>query len=750
MSQLQSQVAEAPVSNVLSPAVIVDLDVQGMTCASCVTRVERSLRKVEGVQEVAVNLATNRARVKMTSDVSVAALQDRVERAGYTASPATDAAFHNHQREETRTYRHNFTMAAPAAAVVMIVAMLPMVVTTLEPLAMRWMTQLNILQFLLTTFILSFPGRSFFLLTLRNARHLVADMNTLVAVGTGAAWLFSSLLVFFPSIFPGISQHHVYFDTAAVVVTLVLLGRWLESRAKSEAAEAIHSLMRLAPKVAHRYAPDGTIIDIETEFVRHGDLLLVRPSEQIPVDGIVVDGATAVDESMMTGEPIPVEKITGSNVVGGTINTSGAFTMRAEGVGQETTLAQIIRTVEEAQSSKAPVQRLADSIAGIFVPVVMGIALLTLLAWLFFGEVGLANALINAVAVLVIACPCAMGLAVPTAVIAGSGNGANRGILIRNAESLERTGRVNVVVFDKTGTLTYGRPEVVAVQTFNDNDPITLLRLVGAVESRSEHPLAHGIVRYTLQQGIDVQGIHIEEFTSAAGMGVYAVANGRTLFAGRASSIPGVLISPEASVWIPPTGSSVVWVELDGKVAGAIALADTVKPNAGSAVAELRTMGIQSVMLTGDNRAAAEEIANQLGITHVIAEVMPGEKGEKVKELQNNGSIVAMVGDGVNDAPALAAADVGIAMATGTDVAISASDITLVGGKIGRVPDAIALSRRTMRIIRQNLFWAFIYNVIGIPLAALGLLSPIVAGAAMAMSSVSVVANSLRLKDVQR
>jgi len=725
---------------------IVDLDVQGMTCASCVARVERSIRKVDGVQEVAVNLATNRARVKMATGVPIAALQDRVERAGYTASPASDQALHNHQTEGTATYRRNFLLAAPAAGVVMLVSMLPMVVAQLEPLAMRWMTELNLLQFALATFILALPGRSFFLLAARNARHLVADMNTLVAVGTGAAWLFSSLLIFFPHLLPGISQHEVYFDTAAVVIALVLLGRWLESRAKSEATEAIHSLMRLAPKIAHRRASDGTISDVEAEFVRHGDLLLVRPGEQIPADGILVEGATAVDEAMMTGESIPVEKIVGSNVVGGTLNTSGAFTMRAEGVGQETVLAQIIRTVEDAQSSKAPVQRLADSIAGIFVPVVIAIALLVFFGWLLLGESGLAHALINAVAVLVIACPCAMGLAVPTAVIAGSGNGAKRGILIRNAESLERAGSVNVVVFDKTGTLTHGRPEVVAVEAFNGHDPATLIELAAAVESHSEHPLAHGIVRHANQRGIELSSVNVEEFKSAAGMGVYAVANGHTLFAGRASTIPTVGASPKASAWVPPAGSSVVWIEIDGTLAGAIALADTVKPNAAHTVAQLRQMGIQSVMLTGDNRAAAEAVGSQLGITQIIAEVMPGEKGEKVKELQSGGSVVAMVGDGVNDAPALAAADVGIAMATGTDVAMSASDLTLVGGEIGRVPEAIALSRRTMRIIRQNLFWAFIYNVIGIPLAAFGLLSPIVAGAAMAMSSVSVVTNSLRLK----
>jgi Cu+-exporting ATPase len=722
---------------------IIDLGIEGMTCASCVARVEKSLRKVEGVEEVAVNLATNRARVKMHGDVDPAALEDRVERAGYRAVPIT--AGHNMKTsDEAVEYRRNFLIAAPLAAIVMIVSMLPMVIPALEAIAMRWMYELNVLQFLLTSVVMFYSGRRFFVLAARSARHLTADMNTLVAVGTGAAYLFSTVVAFFPHALPGISAHEVYFDTSAVVIALILLGRWLEARARSQASDAIRSLMQLAPKIAHR-VPDSeatSITDVEVEFIHPGDLLLVRPGESVPVDGVIARGASALDESMMTGESLPVEKTEGGAVIGGTINTDRSFVMRAEGVGDETMLARIIRTVEDAQSSKAPVQRLADRIAGIFVPVVMAIALATFIGWLAFGGADLAHALIHAVAVLVIACPCAMGLAVPTAVIAGTGRGARQGILIRNAEALERAARVHTVVFDKTGTLTHGRPEVVGIRAFDTFAEQDLLRYAASVEGHSEHPIARGVVRHAERMGIQL--LPVEDFRATPGIGVQGVVEGRSVTVTAGRNEAGLVASSTEEAEF--AGSTIIHVTVDNRPAGIVALADTVKPEAGAAIAKLKQLGFEVAMLTGDSRTVANEIAEPLGIDHVIAEVLPHEKGERIRELQQRGKVVAMVGDGVNDAPALALADVSMAMATGTDVAMSVADITLLNGDIARVPDAVALSRRTMSIIRQNLFWAFIYNVIGIPLAVLGLLSPIIAGAAMAMSSVSVVSNSLRLK----
>ncbi len=722
-----------------------DLAIEGMTCASCVARVEKALRKVDGVEEVAVNLATNRARVKADPGVSVDALRERVERAGYAARLLEDADRSqigiegaNHVREAGR----KFFVAAPFAAIVMLVAMLPMAVPALAELVMPYHEVLNYVQFALTSVVMFYAGREFFQIALRNARHLTADMNTLVAVGTGAAYLFSSVVVFFPELLPGIQAHEVYFDTAAVVVALVLLGRWLEGRARNRTSEAIRTLVALVPAVAHRFAPDGSgrLVDVEVEYVRAGDLLLVRPGENVPVDGTIVDGGSALDESMMTGESLPVEKGVGASVTGGTLNTTRSFTMRADRVGEETALAAIIRTVEDAQASKAPIQRLADRVAGVFVPIVILIALGTFAAWMFMGDADAARAMINAVAVLVIACPCAMGLAVPTAVIAGTGRGAERGILIKNAEALERAGDVGVVAFDKTGTLTHGRPEVVGVHILSGFDEREVLRLAASVEEHSEHPVGRSVVRHA--DRLALERAPVMEFRAEVGVGVHGVVEGHAIYVGLGRSIAGAPVAEYPA----PAGASVIWVAVDGVAAGAIAVADTVRPEAAATVKQLKEMGVDVVMLTGDALDVARSVSATLGIERYIAEVLPGDKGNQIRNLQGGGQVVAMVGDGVNDAPALAAADLGIAMATGTDVAMATADITLLGGAIAQVPEAITLSRRVMRIIRQNLFWAFIYNVVGIPLAALGLLDPMIAGAAMAMSSVSVVTNSLRLR----
>ncbi|MBS1913608.1 MAG: copper-translocating P-type ATPase [Bacteroidetes bacterium] len=724
------------------------LAIDGMTCASCVARVEKAIARVEGVQEVAVNLATNRAQVKIGPAVDLEAIRDRVERAGYSAqvTQREDArAIAGEQREHVERARRRFIVAMPLAAIVMAVSMLPMVMPALHHLEMRFAFQSALLQFVLTSLVMFYAGSGFFTLAIRNARHLTADMNTLVAVGTGAAWCFSTWMLFGGAHRSGDYTHALYFDTAAVVIALVLLGRWLEARATARAVGAIGELVTLAPAYAHRVSPDDRlhVADVEIEYVRVGDLLQVRPGESVPVDGMVVDGESAVDESMMTGEPLPIEKTAGARLFGGTINTNGSFTMRADRVGDDTALAAIVRAVNNAQSSKAPIQRLADRVAGVFVPAVIAIAALTFVGWLVIGGVPVANAMLNAVAVLVIACPCAMGLAVPTAVIAATGRGAEQGILVRSATALETAAAIDTVVFDKTGTLTHGRPEVVALRTAEGIEPAEVLRLAAAVESYSEHPIARAIVRHAESTGVG--RLPAEGFRAQVGIGASGVVSGREVQVRGAD--PGMLRSLDhGEPWEPPVGAGLVAVVVDGAVSGVIALADTEKPESAAVIARLASMGITPMILTGDAENVAAEVARRLGVDRYVAGVMPTAKGETVEALRREGRHVAMVGDGINDAPALAASDLGMAMGTGSDAAIAAADFTLMGGDIARVPAALHLARRTIRIIRQNLFWAFAYNVIGMPLAALGLLDPMIAGAAMALSSVSVVSNSLRLR----
>jgi len=744
MSLETNHIAERPSEQIErdEPTRDIDLMIEGMTCASCVARVEKSLRKVEGVRDVSVNLATRRAHISASPGVTVDALADRVDRAGYSARPVPKQAPPTDREKEARAARRRFLLAAPMAAVVLLLSMAPMLHSAWHRWAVDNAGTINIVLFAATSIVLFGPGRGFFVAAVRNARHLTADMNTLVAVGTGAAYLFSSLVTFAPHLLPGVASHQVYYDSAAVVVALILLGRWLEARATSETAGAISALARLVPQIAHRVErPDGVAsADIPVDRVVVGDLLLVRPGENVPVDGEIVHGASALNESIMTGESVPVDRGVGDAVIGGTVNLSGAFVMRARGVGADTVLAQIIRVVQDAQGSKAPIQRVADKVASVFAPAVIAIALVTFGGWLLFGGASLPQALIDAVAVLVIACPCAMGLAVPTAVIAGTGNGAARGILIRNAAALERAGAAQVVVFDKTGTLTEGALQVVDTATFDGRGRNELLRLAASVERYSEHPIAASIVRYADEQGIAFAPVG--DFTAEAGVGVTGTVDGMRVSVGRLRRRDDV----RDYGYVPPSGATAVRVSIDDVPIGAISVADTIRQSAGESVRQLKGMGFEIVMLTGDAAETSHAVATRLGIDRVVPEVMPEEKGRKVRALQGEGKVVAMVGDGVNDAPALALADVSIAMATGSDIAMSVADITLLGGDIAQVPEAIGLSRRTMRIIRQNLFWAFVYNTIGIPLAAFGLLNPMIAGAAMALSSVSVVTNSLRLR----
>jgi Cu+-exporting ATPase len=576
-------------------------------------------------------------------------------------------------------------------------------------------------------------------------------MNTLVAVGTGAAFFYSAAVVLFPRWFPqGTNLSAVYFDSAAVIITLILMGKMLEARAKHKATDSIKLLLGLQPKTA-RIIKGQIEIEIPIAGVVVGDVLIVRPGERVPVDGKILKGYSSLDESMVSGESIPVEKIPGDKVIGSTINKNGSFEFRAAAVGADTVVAHIAKLVEEAQGSKAPIQHLADNIASVFVPVVMAIALAAFCVWYFAIGAGFAAALMNAIAVLVIACPCALGLATPTAIMVGTGRGASLGVLIKNAESLERAYTINTIVFDKTGTITSGIPSVTDILGFDGTDEQTVLRVAASLEKKSEHPLGAAIVQEAIKRSLVID--ESDAFNSQTGFGVKGTVNGRNAAVGSEKMMQEASINTasasSAILRFSEQGKTLVLVSVDGKLTGIIAIADTLHPASREAAAELKEMGFELVLLTGDNSRTAHAIAAQAGIEKVFAEVLPQEKAVKIQELQAEGKIVAMIGDGMNDAPSLAQADVGIAVGTGTDIAMETADITLMKSDLRGVLRAIRLSRQTMRTIKQNLFWAFVYNSIGIPLAAMGMLNPMFAAGAMALSSVSVVTNSLRLRGVK-
>jgi len=731
--------------------------VRGMHCAACVGKVERALTSVPGVDQASVNLATERATVSFDpARTNVDALQAAVAAAGYElAEPRTgagpvDDAEQSAREAEQRSQRNRLIVGAVLSAPVLVGGMAHLLPWVPAALQNPWV------QLVLTTPVQFWVGWQFHRAFLHDLRYRNASMSTLVSVGTSAAYLFSVAVTLWPHAFP---QHGAmtYFDVCAVVITLVVLGRWLEARARGRTSEAIRRLVSLAPRTA-RIVRNGAEIDVPTDDVQVGDFVRIRPGERVPVDGVVTEGASTVDESMLTGESLPVDKTLDSKVLAGTVNRTGSFVFRAARVGSETALARIVKLVADAQGSRAPIQRLADRVAAVFVPIVLVLATLTFVAWWVFGPAPSAlYALTNAVAVLVIACPCAMGLATPTAIMVATGRGAELGILVKSATALELLDRVNTIVFDKTGTLTVGRLVVtdVIAEAGGEAGEDEILALAAAAEQGSEHPVGEAIVARAKERGLALPPI--SEFTTVPGQGIDAMApEGRVLLGNHAlmdaRGIDVEALSSRARA-LAGKGKTVVYLALGGRALGVIAVADVLKPEAPDAVAALARRGIDVMMLTGDARPTAEAIAAGAGIKRVLAEVLPEDKAREIATLQAEGRRVAMAGDGINDAPALARAEVGIAMGSGTDVAIEAADVTLVRGDLRGVVAAVDLSRGTIRIIKQNLIWAFGYNVVLIPVAAGALypiwgvlLSPILAGAAMAFSSVSVVTNSLRLK----
>ena len=720
----------------------IEFDISGMTCAACSSRVEKVLNRQQGVQLATVNLATESAVVEYHPGITdEQQLVETIERIGYGAKVKGD-------RAEKESAKSKEIKNMQIKLIISVIISFPLLVTMLDHLFGIPVPSILMnpwFQFALATPIQFIIGWQFYTGAYRSLRSKSANMDVLVAMGTSAAYFYS--------IYEGIKsititgyEPHLYFETSAILITLILFGKYLEANAKGRTKQALSALVKLQAREA-RVLVDGVEKLIPVEEVKVGDQLLIKPGEKIPVDGIVVKGNTSVDESMLTGESIPIEKSINDEVIGATINKNGTIEMRATKVGKDTALANIIQAVEDAQGSKAPIQRLADKISGIFVPIVVGIAVITFIVWYFFISPNVfESALVAAITVLVIACPCALGLATPTSIMVGTGKAAEHGILFKGGEHLERTHLIDTVVFDKTGTITKGKPEVT---DFSGDDE--LLQLLASAERGSEHPLAEAIVTYATER--DVRLLPVDSFEAVPGQGVKAFISGKEVLVGSRRFMHNHDVDIERDepkmYEYEEQGKSAVLIAVDRECKGIVAVADTLKETAKEAIEQLKAEGIDVMILTGDNERTARAVGKAVGIDHVLAEVLPEDKANKIKEIQAEGKKVAMVGDGINDAPALATADIGIAIGTGTEVAIEAADVTILGGELLLIPKAIKISRLTIRNIRQNLFWAFAYNSAGIPIAAAGLLAPWVAGAAMAFSSVSVVANALRLKRVK-
>jgi P-type Cu+ transporter len=737
--------------------------VRGMMCATCVQHVEEVLKNVPGVVTANVNLATEKAMVEYAEGTSATDLRQAVKDAGYELGNEEETLedVSLASAREIAKVRNRFIFAAVLAAIIMTMMLAPIP----EFPGMKYVL------WVLATPVQFWAGWRFYKGAWGALKHGRADMNTLIAVGTSAAYFYSVVAVLFPGLFQGkgVSLHY-YFDTASMIIALILLGRFLEARAKGQTSDAIKKLIGLQPKTA-LVIREGKESEISIEDVQVGDIILVRPGERVPVDGVIRQGTPSLDESMVTGESLPVEKQEGDEVIGATVNKTESFRFEAIRIGKDTTLARIVHLVEEAQGSKAPIQRLADIIAGYFVPIVIGIAIFVFIIWYFLGpEPRLTFAFLNFIAVLVIACPCALGLATPTAIMVGTGKGAENGILIKSAGALERFYRINTLLLDKTGTLTEGRPEVTDIITSSMMTEMELLELAAAVEHDSEHPLAIAVMKKAQERGVVTPMVH--DFKAIPGHGAEASLDGRKLMLGNQklmqenNIVLNGLEEKARALW--NEGKTVIFLAVNSSIAGLIGLADTLKPGTKEIMTEIRRLGIEIAMVTGDNKRTAEAIAREAGIERVLSDVLPENKSQEVKKLQDEGKIVAMVGDGINDAPALAQADVGIAIGTGTDVVMETGDITLIRGELDNIITALQLSRHTMRTIKQNLFWAFAYNVLLIPVAAgvlyvvfhggsvpsglrgilgdYGFLNPILAAAAMALSSITVVSNSLRLR----